>query len=71
MAPADLSGNSFFDNTDYIGAVDGPANDWVAGWTVGMPDTTAPSAGCPSGTTSGAVINGTRAAPCRARSCPT
>ena len=59
VAPADLSGNSFFDNTDYIGAVDGPANDWVAGWTVGMPDTTAPSAGCPSGTTSGAVIRGT------------
>ncbi len=59
VAAADLSGKEFFDNTDYIGAVEGPAGNWVAGWTVGMPDTTPPVAGCPAGTTEGDSINGT------------
>ncbi len=59
VAPANLSGDDFFDDTDYIGAVQDAANDWVAGWTVGMPDTRPPVAGCPSGTTQGSAINGT------------
>jgi len=59
VSPADLSGIDFFDDTDYIGAVQDPANDWLAGWTVGMPDTTPPDFGCPAGTTEGAPINGT------------
>ena len=59
VSPADLSGDAFFENTDYIGAVENPANDWVAGWTVGMPDTTPPVAGCPEGTTQGPAIAGT------------
>ncbi len=59
VAPADLSADSFFDDTDYVGAVQDAANDWVAGWTVGMPDTSPPVAGCPAGTTDGAVIAGT------------
>ncbi len=59
VAPADLSGNAFFDDTAYIGAVQDPANDWVAGWTVGMPDTNPPVVGCPAGTTAGPSIAGT------------
>ena len=59
VEPADLSGDTFFDATDYIGAVEGPANDWVAGWTVGTTNTTPPTFGCPSGTSEGAEINGT------------
>ncbi|MCB1730552.1 MAG: hypothetical protein KDI21_08755 [Halieaceae bacterium] len=59
VTPADLSGDSFFDDTDYIGAVENAANNWTAGWTVGMQDVTPPVAGCPSGTTPGQPINGT------------
>ena len=59
VAPADLSADSFFDDTDYVGAVQDAANDWVAGWTVGMPDTTPPVAGCPAGTVEGPSIAGT------------
>ena len=59
VAPADLSADSFFDDTDYVGAVQDAANDWVAGWTVGMPDTTPPVAGCPAGTIEGPGIAGT------------
>ncbi len=59
VTPANLSGDTFFDDTDYIGAVQDAANDWVAGWTVGMPDTTPPVAGCPAGTTEGPSIAGT------------
>lgn len=33
--PADLSADSFFDATDYIGAVKADA-DWTAGWTFGL-----------------------------------
>tara|TARA_R110001599_G_scaffold353795_2_gene597895 strand:- start:33125 stop:36613 length:3489 start_codon:yes stop_codon:yes gene_type:complete len=59
VAPADLTGSDFFEPTDYVGAVEGPANDWVTGWTVGMPDTDIPLQGCPSGTTDGPAIIGT------------
>ena len=33
--PRDLSGNSFFDNANHIGAVSS-SNNWTAGWTVGL-----------------------------------
>lgn len=55
--PADLSGDAFFDNTGFIGAVEDEANDWTAGWTVGMPSAE-PEFGCPTGTTAVAPING-------------
>lgn len=32
---ADLSGNAFFDNVDFVGAVQA-GNDWTAGWTIGL-----------------------------------
>ena len=47
---ADLSGDDFFDNVDFIGAIEDENNDWTSGWTVGMPEKTA-SLGCPVGTT--------------------
>lgn len=59
VTPADLSGDSFFDDTNYVGAVKDAANDWVSGWTVGMPDSNPPDLGCPAGTTEGASISGT------------
>ena len=59
VAPADLTGSDIFEPTDFVGAVESAANDWVAGWTVGMPDTEVPVEGCPSGTTEGAAIAGT------------
>ncbi|HAD48234.1 MAG TPA: hypothetical protein DCF92_05320, partial [Idiomarina sp.] len=34
-AAADLSGDTFFDNADFVGAVSAD-NDWTAGWTVGL-----------------------------------
>ena len=34
-AAADLSGDTFFDNADFVGAVSSD-NDWTAGWTVGL-----------------------------------
>ncbi|MGM0482015.1 MAG: hypothetical protein ACQEQZ_08800 [Pseudomonadota bacterium] len=34
-AAADLSGDTFFDNAGYVGAVSAD-NDWTAGWTVGL-----------------------------------
>jgi hypothetical protein len=46
---ADLSGDSFFDATTFVGAVQDEANDWSAGWTVGMPDGGV-EFGCPAGT---------------------
>jgi hypothetical protein len=36
---ADLSSDSFFDKTDYIGAVKDAANDWTLGWTFRPPFT--------------------------------
>ncbi|MCP5131904.1 MAG: hypothetical protein H6985_20265 [Pseudomonadales bacterium] len=59
VAPANLSGDAFLDDTDYIGAVQDAANDWVAGWTVGMPDTGGPVVACPAGTSDGPDIAGT------------
>ena len=47
---ADLSTDSFFDATDFIGAVRNAGEDWTRGWTVGMPRTAADFA-CPGGTT--------------------
>ena len=56
---ADLSGDDFFDNVDFIGAIEDENNDWTSGWTVGMPEKTA-SLGCPVGTTEeSAQINST------------
>ncbi|MFT7286011.1 MAG: hypothetical protein ACI87W_000114 [Halieaceae bacterium] len=52
-APADLSGDAFFDDTSFIGAIESDASDWTAGWTVGMPDAGV-SFGCPTGTTEAA-----------------
>jgi len=48
--PEDLSGDAFFDATNFIGAIESPANDWTDGWTVGMPDGDT-TFGCPAGTT--------------------
>ncbi|MEJ2533024.1 MAG: hypothetical protein P8Y92_14625, partial [Halioglobus sp.] len=42
----------------FVGAVEDEANDWTAGWTVGMPDTGGPEFGCPAGTTDGDEIAG-------------
>jgi len=56
-APADLSGDDFFDATDYVGAVEDENSDWTAGWTVGMPSVTPPGFACPAGTTDGDPIN--------------
>jgi len=59
---ADLSGDSVFEQTGFIGAV-GEAMDWTAGWTVGPVDTGMPDfpveLSCPSGTTEGSPVGGT------------
>ena len=47
---ADLSGDSFFEAADFIGAVENDDEDWTSGWTVGMPDA-AVDLGCPAGAT--------------------
>lgn len=36
-AAADLSGDAFFDNVDYIGAVESAEADWTLGWTFRPP----------------------------------
>jgi hypothetical protein len=59
--PANLSGDSFFDATSFIGAVQDAANDWTDGWTVGMPDG-GTSFGCPAGTTEAANTIGGKTA---------
>ena len=61
VATADLSGDSFFDATGFVGAVEDEANDWTAGWTVGMPNTSPPEFGCPSGTTDEGMLEGVQA----------
>lgn len=61
VAAADLSGDSFFDATVFVGAVEDEANDWTAGWTVGMPNTSPPEFGCPSGTTDEGMLEGVQA----------
>ena len=35
VTPKDFSGDTFFDNADFVGAVKADA-DWTAGWTVGL-----------------------------------
>ncbi|MEP4888459.1 MAG: hypothetical protein ABJV04_00405 [Aliiglaciecola sp.] len=35
VTPKDFSGDTFFDNADFVGAVDEDA-DWTSGWTVGL-----------------------------------
>ena len=52
-----LAADTFFDKTDFIGAVENDDNDWTTGWTVGMPDADF-SYGCPVGTTEIAMIDG-------------
>ena len=61
VATADLSGDGFFDATGFVGAVEDEANDWTAGWTVGMPNTAPPEFGCPSGTTDEGMLEGVQA----------
>ncbi len=54
-------GDSFFEDTDYIGAFG--ATDWTEGWTLGgsVSAPTQPDFGCPAGTTASAeVIDGQR-----------
>ena len=48
--PADLSGDAFFEATDFIGAVRNADEDWTHGWAVGMPQT-ATDFVCPDGST--------------------
>ena len=47
---ADLSSDSFFEDTDFIGAVRNADEDWTHGWAVGMPHT-ATDFVCPDGST--------------------
>ncbi len=61
VSAADLSGDAFFDATAFVGAVEDEANDWTAGWTVGMPSTAPPEFGCPSGTTDEGLLEGVQA----------
>ena len=48
VVAADLSGDSFFEAANFIGAVENDDQDWTSGWTVGMPDA-AVDLGCPAG----------------------
>lgn len=48
----------FFEQADFIGAVQSDADDWTMGWTVGMPSASA-AFGCPSSTTELAALDGT------------
>ena len=48
VVAADLSGDSFFEAADFIGAVENDDEDWTSGWTVGMPDAGV-DFGCPAG----------------------
>jgi len=54
---ADLSAVSFFDATDFIGAVESNDEDWTTGWTVAMPSATADFA-CPDGTAQISEVGG-------------
>ena len=56
---ADLSGMSFFDETNFIGAVESADEDWTMGWTVAMPSADTDFA-CPDGTTQIAEVGGRR-----------
>ena len=48
VVAADLSGDTFFEAADFIGAVENDDEDWTSGWTVGMPDARV-ALGCPAG----------------------
>ena len=50
MPATSLAGDDFFDDSGFIGAVEGEDEDWTDGWTVGMPDGDV-SFECPAGTT--------------------
>ena len=56
---ADLSAMSFFDETNFIGAVESADEDWTMGWTVAMPSADTDFA-CPDGTTQIAEVGGRR-----------
>ena len=56
---ADMSAMSFFDATDFIGAVASADEDWTTGWTVAMPSADTDFA-CPDGTTEVAEVGGRR-----------
>ena len=58
VAAADLSGDDFFDDTRFIGAIADADNDWTKGWTVAMPDA-AVEFGCPAGTEEIEPLDGT------------
>ncbi len=54
-------GESFFDNTDFVGAIG--SDDWTSGWVYpgSVSNTTQPDFGCPNGTTTSAeTIGGKR-----------
>ncbi|MEZ5596119.1 MAG: hypothetical protein R3E84_06950 [Pseudomonadales bacterium] len=55
----DLTGDSFFETTTYIGAIENAENDWTAGWTVGNPSA-ATDFECPTGTTEIASVGDRR-----------
>jgi len=57
VSPADLSGDEFFDDVDFIGAIENEANDWTDGWAVGMPDGDI-ALGCPAGTAESDSLDG-------------
>ena len=59
VAAAHLAGDSFFEATDFIGAVENADEDWTMGWTVAMPSVATDFA-CPDGTTEIAEIGGRR-----------
>ena len=59
VVAADLSGDSFFEATDFIGAVENADEDWTMGWTVAMPSV-ATDFECPAGTTEIDEIGGRR-----------
>ncbi len=56
---ADLSAMSFFDATNFIGAVESADEDWTMGWTVAMPSADTDFA-CPNGTTQIDEVGGRR-----------
>jgi hypothetical protein len=57
VSAVDVSAESFFDQTNFVGAVQNDANDWTAGWTVGMPSAAADFA-CAPGTPEIASLDG-------------
>ena len=56
---ASLSAMDFFDETNFIGAVESADEDWTTGWTVAMPSAATDFA-CPDGTTEVSEVGGRR-----------